>query len=65
MSSYEYELKYSKDKDQGNCDAVSQLPLPDCSDTVPPSLSLQGENSFSAFDSNFEAKATGFSTLLG
>ena len=35
LSSYEYELKYRKGKDQGNCDALSQLSLPDCPDTVP------------------------------
>ena len=35
LSSYEYELKYRKGKDQGNCDALSRLPLPDCPDTVP------------------------------
>ena len=35
LSSYQYELKYRKGKDQGNCDALSQLPLPDCPDTVP------------------------------
>ena len=34
LSSYEYELKYRKGKDQGNCDALSRLPLPDCPDTV-------------------------------
>ena len=35
LSSYEYEGKYRNDKDQGNCDALSRLPLPDCQDTVP------------------------------
>ena len=35
LSSYQYELKYRKGKDQGNCDALSRLPLPDCPDTVP------------------------------
>ena len=34
LSSHEYELKYRKGKDQGNCDALSRLPLPDCPDTV-------------------------------
>ena len=28
-------MKYRKGKDQRNCDALSRLPLPDCSDTVP------------------------------
>ena len=35
LSSYEYELKYRRGKDQGNCDALSRLPLPDCPETVP------------------------------
>ena len=35
LSLYQYELKHRKGTDQGNCDALSQLPLPDCSDTVP------------------------------
>lgn len=35
LSSYEYELKYRKGVDQGNCDALSRLPLPDCPDSVP------------------------------
>ena len=34
LSSYEYELKYRKGKDQDNCDALSQLPLPDSPDTI-------------------------------
>jgi len=34
LSSYEYELKYKPGKDQGNCDALSRLPLPDCPETV-------------------------------
>ena len=29
LSSYEYELRYRKGTDQGNCDALSRLPLPD------------------------------------
>ena len=35
LSSYEYELKYRKGVDQGNCDALSRLPLPDCPESVP------------------------------
>ena len=35
LSSYQYELKYRKGKDRGNCDTFSRLPLPDCPDTVP------------------------------
>ena len=35
LSSYEYELKYRKGVDQGNCDALSRLPLPDCPKSVP------------------------------
>ena len=35
LSSYEYELRYRRGKDQGNCDALSRLPLPDCPKTVP------------------------------
>ena len=35
LSTYKYELKYRKGKDQGNCDVLSWLTLPDCPDTVP------------------------------
>ena len=35
LSSYEYELKYRQGKDQGNCNALSRLPLPDYPKTVP------------------------------
>ena len=35
LSLYEYELRYRKGVDQGNCDALSQLPLQDCPDSVP------------------------------
>ena len=35
LSLYEYELKYRKGKDQGNCDALNRLPLPGCPDSVP------------------------------
>ena len=35
LSSYEYELRYRKGTDQGNCDALSRLPLQDCPDSVP------------------------------
>ena len=35
LSSYQYKLKYRKGKDQGNCDVLSRLPLPDCPVTVP------------------------------
>ena len=34
LSSYEHELKYRKGKDQGNCDALNRLPLPDYFDIV-------------------------------
>ena len=35
LSSYEYELRYRKGTDQGNCDALSRLPLPDSPESVP------------------------------
>ena len=35
LSSYEYELRYRKGVDQGNCHALSRLPLPDCPNSVP------------------------------
>ena len=35
LSLYEYELRYRKGTDQGNCDAFSQLTLPDSPESVP------------------------------
>ena len=35
LSSYEYELQYRKGTDQGNCDALSRLPLSDSPESVP------------------------------
>ena len=35
LSGYSYSIKYKKGSLQGNADALSRLPLPDCSDVVP------------------------------
>ena len=35
LSGYSYSIKYKKSSLQGNVDALSRLPLPDCSDVVP------------------------------
>ena len=35
LSGYSYSIKYKKGSLQGNADALSKLPLPDCPDVVP------------------------------
>ena len=35
FSGYSYSIKYKKGSLQGNADALSRLPLPDCPDVVP------------------------------
>ena len=36
LRAYEYEIKYRAGKDNGNADALSRLPLPDCLSSAPP-----------------------------
>ena len=59
LSSYEFELKYRKGKDQGNCDAFSWLPLPDFPDTVPlpDDILLLSEQLFSLPVTAYEIKS--------
>ena len=35
LGGYSYSIKYKKGSLQGNADALSSVPLPDCSDVVP------------------------------